>query len=226
MRKYFRLFWVALIGLAGVVIVAIGVPLITSFGTYSSGQIDLEGAHWSVQVERLALGDRVVWSEIARPTGRPPTRTPLEVLPGWLGEESPRRGSLDGVRERRRVFVAFGVPFRMFWGESYGLTFSGGGASNVTHPSGAWAFPGAAPSAANVTTSARVIPIRPLWAGVVGNFAAYCILATLVRGVFRHFQAVRRSSKGRCPTCGYDRHGNFESPCPECGSTWANRSAA
>jgi hypothetical protein len=32
-------------------------------------------------------------------------------------------------------------------------------------------------------------------------------------------QAIFRRRAGRCPTCGYDRHGLGPAPCPECGTT-------
>jgi len=62
----------------------------------------------------------------------------------------------------------------------------------------------------------RALPLQPLWLGLAANTLIYlCVLAAAVAGV-RTALRRRRTSRGRCPHCGYP----LVSPgrCPECGA--------
>lgn len=66
----------------------------------------------------------------------------------------------------------------------------------------------------------KALPLRPAWAGLVGNTVLYAVFIVGLVGV-RHLVneivAVRWSRFGRCPACGYDLTGSAGTRCPECG---------
>lgn len=63
----------------------------------------------------------------------------------------------------------------------------------------------------------RVIPLRPIWSGVVINALAFGTAAWLVCSVVGSVRRERRFSRGHCPACGYDLRSDYRTGCPECG---------
>ncbi len=63
----------------------------------------------------------------------------------------------------------------------------------------------------------RIIPLRPLWFGLVMNTSFYstCILGIVV--LVRYIRSRRRERRGCCKKCGYQVGMNVASGCPECG---------
>jgi len=63
-----------------------------------------------------------------------------------------------------------------------------------------------------------VLPLRPIWPGLVLNTLLYAlVLWLLYRGSFVLRRHIRRK-RGRCPKCGYDLRGQLPGAgCPECG---------
>lgn len=66
-----------------------------------------------------------------------------------------------------------------------------------------------------------VLPLRPIWSGVVINVVVYgscwmiLLVGTLV--VLRATLGLARRRRGLCPACGYNLRRDFASGCPECG---------
>ncbi len=66
---------------------------------------------------------------------------------------------------------------------------------------------------------ARLIPLRPVWGGLLFNTFFYATLLWLVTlGPFTARRMIRRK-RGRCTKCGYDLRGAEHEVCPECGVT-------
>ncbi|MFY7896709.1 MAG: hypothetical protein ACOVP8_10785 [Phycisphaerales bacterium] len=114
--------------------------------------------------------------------------------------------------------VRIGVPMRSLEHEQRSVT---------------WTIPVPAeyPPASRVDNSGTVpllggmLPVRPVWPGLVVNTALYAASAygafVACRVGWRRFgpQRRRRIARGCCPACGYDRHGIAASAmCPECGA--------
>jgi hypothetical protein len=72
--------------------------------------------------------------------------------------------------------------------------------------------------AARGDLTCRVIPLRPVWPGLLGNtatFTAAWLLAFLIPPLIRR---ALRKRRGSCPHCAYDLRATPPgSPCPECG---------
>jgi len=63
----------------------------------------------------------------------------------------------------------------------------------------------------------RVLPLRPIFPGFLIDTLFYGVIwYGLFFGTGATRRAIRRK-RGRCPMCGYDLRGNFESGCSECG---------
>jgi hypothetical protein len=65
-----------------------------------------------------------------------------------------------------------------------------------------------------------VIPVRPIWAGLVADTAVFACTWAMVPALFWLAGAARRrrrAARGFCPFCGYDRKGAPSDACPECG---------
>lgn len=74
------------------------------------------------------------------------------------------------------------------------------------HPkSGAWNLP-------------RVIPVRPVWSGLVLNSLVWAVPLGLVLSGARRLRRRRRDRLGCCRECGYSLTGIGGAVCPECGA--------
>lgn len=74
----------------------------------------------------------------------------------------------------------------------------------------------------STTTLPLQLPVRPIWSGLAAN--TLCYAAAWAVPIFSQrlvFGWVRRR-QGRCPGCGYELHGAFETGCPECGRGRSN----
>lgn len=65
--------------------------------------------------------------------------------------------------------------------------------------------------------TARGLPLRPIWRGLLANTAFYAICWFTVIRTSRLARRHRRITRGYCPRCAYDRESLFSMPCPECG---------
>ncbi len=62
------------------------------------------------------------------------------------------------------------------------------------------------------------LPVMVDWGRFAGNAVTWGAACWLVSGGVRRWRRTRRSERGRCVGCGYDRKGlGVEVPCPECG---------
>lgn len=66
---------------------------------------------------------------------------------------------------------------------------------------------------------ARLIPLRPLWIGVVANSIVLGALCLLGRRMYQQIRIGIRRTGNQCTTCGYPRKTRSNS-CPECGSAY------
>lgn len=62
----------------------------------------------------------------------------------------------------------------------------------------------------------RVIPLQPLWAGLIGNTLIFGGVLFLGSTAVSTRRAARRRRRGQCARCGYDLAGL--ATCPECGT--------
>jgi hypothetical protein len=64
-----------------------------------------------------------------------------------------------------------------------------------------------------------VLPVRPIWSGLILNTLLYAALWTVMFSTPRLVRQYRRRRRGACLTCGYARTGLPSiAQCPECGS--------
>lgn len=61
-----------------------------------------------------------------------------------------------------------------------------------------------------------VTPLRPMWAGLLGNTLVYAALVLAPWSGVRLVRTRRRRARGRCVACGYEL-GEGVAVCPECG---------
>jgi hypothetical protein len=63
----------------------------------------------------------------------------------------------------------------------------------------------------------RVVPLRPIWRGVVINTISYALCICLLLTAVRTARGGLRKRRGRCPRCDYELRGALGAGCPECG---------
>ena len=69
-----------------------------------------------------------------------------------------------------------------------------------------------------LTSSAtRIVPLRPVWPGFLGNTVLYAVVAMGMIGCSWFVRRGYRRWRGRCIACGYDLRGDLDRGCPECG---------
>jgi hypothetical protein len=69
-------------------------------------------------------------------------------------------------------------------------------------------------------TDGRVLPTRPLWAGLIVNTLVYALLVSVIVLAIPIRRRLR-TRRGRCPRCAYELAGDLAACCPECG--WRRR---
>lgn len=74
--------------------------------------------------------------------------------------------------------------------------------------------------------TARGLPLRPIWPGLLANSAFYAACLFTIARTTRTARRLRRMSRGHCPRCAYDRESLYSTPCPECGWLPKRRSLA
>lgn len=154
---------------------------------------DARATHAQLAQERdgfVAFDDPPHWGTFARP-GSPPT-------PDTLGEDA-----------------AFGFPIPCLWyrvvSQARGNASVGATIEHGYHIRGT-------PNA-RATGSFIVLPLRPIWSGLVLNSVAFAgFWWAALAGPSAARRNLRRR-RGRCLACGYDlRDIPREQPCPECGA--------
>jgi hypothetical protein len=77
-----------------------------------------------------------------------------------------------------------------------------------------------------IVLSDRMLPMRPLWPGLLANTAIYGGAWAVLIGVPIFLRRWLRARRGGCPQCGYSREGlKVDAPCPECGRAATTTSA-
>ncbi len=143
----------------------------------------------------------------------------------WI-DQALRAAGLDLVIVKREQPVEIvhlyraGWPIRAMEGESRPTT--------TGKPEYAWAVPLSSivtlravlvVGKAKVWTSSatRLVPLRPIWPGFLGNTVLYAVVALgMIGGAWLVRRAYRRW-RGCCIGCGYDLRGDLDRGCPECG---------
>lgn len=67
----------------------------------------------------------------------------------------------------------------------------------------------------------RIVPLRPVWAGVAVNTAFWGVAGCAAFASMRAVRQRRRVLRGWCPECGYDLGFDLRAGCAECG--WGKR---
>jgi hypothetical protein len=79
---------------------------------------------------------------------------------------------------------------------------------------------GSTDGSGTLASATFVLPLQPIWSGLLLNVAAWCVPGAFVLLAWRGFGAARgyrrRRRQGRCSRCGYILHGAPR--CPECGA--------
>jgi len=73
---------------------------------------------------------------------------------------------------------------------------------------------------ARAGATTMLLPLTPIWPGLLMNTAFYTAAWLLVvagRGMLKRYRQRRRQRRGRCSACGYDLVGDLAGGCPECG---------
>ena len=63
----------------------------------------------------------------------------------------------------------------------------------------------------------RAVPYKPIWRGLIANTVLFAITWLVLFEFTRSVIYRRRLHNGICPKCRYERRGEFDRPCPECG---------
>lgn len=62
-----------------------------------------------------------------------------------------------------------------------------------------------------------VLPVRPIWSGLIGNALCYSIVVEMLRAILRAWRHRSRVRKHHCVVCGYPVDRFRQAVCPECG---------
>ncbi|MCK4873747.1 MAG: hypothetical protein KAS72_13580 [Phycisphaerales bacterium] len=108
-----------------------------------------------------------------------------------------------------------GLPMRCLEGENHSVLQPPGSTSWYLH--GAVARPDWLWVPAGVRVPANIVPLSPIWVGLVADSVCYGLLFFLAFLGGKHGRRFARRKRGRCPLCAYDLRGELDAGCPECG---------
>jgi len=169
-----------------------------------------EGTGFVGSMNSRALGSRSHWcgvgptppAVLGGPMGAPvdvtqfaPAWAERAVFP-WLVGDRPWPG--PGSSETTMV-AGRGWPMIALWCEASGTAAAATPAGGIVLPS--WEASRARD---------RMLPYRPVWAGLAVDTALYAALGWLVVVVLAAVRRRKRRADGRCPGCGYDLGGDLE----------------
>lgn len=121
--------------------------------------------------------------------------------------------------------TAFGLPWRAaaYEGRQVDLLTLDLANPSSRHTAlfGEWVIPGVGLSGrSRLNDTDLVLPLLPLWRGLIANTLFYALLVWLLRRGFVYVRGWHRLRRGRCGWrggCGYDLSGSEGDVCPECG---------
>ena len=114
------------------------------------------------------------------------------------------------VAPKKIMLDARGWPFRAIW---LSADLDEGGA--------VVAVSGGVNLRTNITSlchDAILLPLRPILFGLLGDAAVFSLVVLFLGMLTSAVRRCLRFEQGKCPTCGYDRLGQYEQACPECGN--------
>jgi hypothetical protein len=182
----------------------------------SLGTLEHPDSHhgpWFVAVARpyRSLFIESHWSDPRRLGGMQgpfPRTPPAPLIPRWAGFLIPPPTPTRDFQHVRLAF-ATGWPFLSMWCRA-------GGDSNASAPlPTAWS-PAITSAPTETGYPAHVLPLAPIWGGLLANVALYTLPWILVLGAPRVAIRFSRRHRGLCPVCAYPIG---SSPiCAECGA--------
>jgi hypothetical protein len=198
--------------IAGVLLAVLSVPVAMNLSAHVfpfSGGAPFDGRYWLggpthhawIYMRRNPLVTRWETSLVHAGDFDPP---PLSEFDRPAVDPRPRYARRDYTgHEQSIVSVASGWPFDA----ATGRAIMDGSPSSVWNE---WLF--------RVHLGQRFLatPLRPIWAGLLGNTLFYGSITLALLIVLRHARARRRRARGRCIACGYEL-GTGVATCPECG---------
>jgi hypothetical protein len=136
------------------------------------------------------------------------------VPPSWgtFGRgEAPRS---EHVRVVLGSDTAYGWPMPCLWHQIVSDYKAGSIVAEELH--GGWGIEDGGLFGAR-SPGLRVLPLRPIWAGLAVDTALYAVMWGLVVVGVGAARRGHRRRHGKCLRCGYDRSGLAGAVCPECG---------
>jgi hypothetical protein len=241
-----RIVLAGILGLLTCVGVAMGVAARVPIER-AGGVVALDGDHlqpWLLHLKHWS-GERLIWFEKGRVYSKPgvgppgassaavscwsfATRTRQDArivkgqidLPGAMKAAIEEPGLVWGIAEERRGFPLPAVRCRIEGTMKTPAQRHGNGS--------VYDVVGGAPVNFDALTSqtvslatARVLPLRPLWTGLLANTAVYGAawfgVIVALGSMSSASKRAARVRRGKCPKCAYDLRGEMSGGCPECG---------
>ena len=144
------------------------------------------------------------------------------ILPYWSrGRVRPSSEVFDDPRSPKYFEKGWGWPFicgttfiRKFLYTSEGVQ----GPPNPIMPYEVVSGFRVADSGYNIPVPYRLLPIQPVYPGLIGNILCYSLFAYLVLFGYLDLRYIFRHKRGLCVKCAYDLRGVDHEACPECGA--------
>jgi hypothetical protein len=134
----------------------------------------------------------------------------LVIAPAVAVAEQSRRDQGTPAMKSEHVH-AFGWPWRCLWYHAQGAEDFSGVEPAPEDPAIDLTNAGEASA-----TKSIVIPLRPLWLGMLGNASVFGLAAFALLSIPTTVRALRRH-RNCCESCGYALRGIRSRRCPECG---------